>query len=229
MNKNLLVLAFAATASVAFSQSFSEGFEGTNTPGTGFPAINPLPGWTVLNNSTPLNTLHGGWFDGRPSVFAANSGTKYAASNFQAGTGLATIDTWLMTPSRTLNNGDTLSFFTRTVNNPAFPDRLILKMSTNGGSSNIADFSTTLLTVNPNLTTTGYPAVWTQFSATVSGLGGPISGRFAFNYNAPNGGPSGANTDYIGVDDVSYTSVPEPASMAVLGLGAVALLRRRRK
>ena len=31
------------------------------------------------------------------------------------------------------------------------------------------------------------------------------------------------------VDDVTFNAVPEPASMAALGLGAVALIRRRRK
>jgi hypothetical protein len=31
------------------------------------------------------------------------------------------------------------------------------------------------------------------------------------------------------VDDVTFTPVPEPASMAALGVGALALLRRRRK
>jgi hypothetical protein len=44
----------------------------------------------------------------------------------------------------------------------------------------------------------------------------------------PNAGPSGANSDYIGIDTVAYDAVPEPASMIALGLGAAALIRRRK-
>jgi hypothetical protein len=40
--------------------------------------------------------------------------------------------------------------------------------------------------------------------------------------------PQGGGQAYV-VDDFTLTAVPEPATMAVLGLGAAALLRRRRK
>ena len=107
-------------------------------------------------------------------------------------------------------------------------------MSTNGASSNlgvtandVGDFTTLLLDINPTLTTTGYPSTWTQFSATVTGLGGPTTGRFAFRYFTPNGGPSGANSDYIGIDTVNI--VPEPASAAVLAIGGLTLIARRRR
>lgn len=40
---------------------------------------------------------------------------------------------------------------------------------------------------------------------------------------------SGGAGDMMGYDNVTVTPVPEPASMAILGMGALALIRRRRK
>jgi len=57
------------------------------------------------------------------------------------------------------------------------------------------DFATVLLTVNPVPDATGYPAGWTNFSVTVSGLGTPASGRFAFRYFVAD---TSVNGDYIG-------------------------------
>ena len=93
-------------------------------------------------------------------------------------------------------------------------------MSTNGASVNVGatntsvgDFTTLLLEVNPNLDVGGYPVVWTQFTITVSGLGAPTSGRFAFRYFVTEGGPDGSNSDYIGVDNVVYTPVVLPVTL----------------
>ena len=40
---------------------------------------------------------------------------------------------------------------------------------------------------------------------TLSGIPGPTTGRLAFRYFVENGGPSGANSDYIGIDRTVYT------------------------
>jgi len=85
-----------------------------------------------------------------------------------------------MTPPLTLQNGAQLSFWTRTVTNVRFPDRLQVRMSTNGTSQNVGststdvgDFTTLLLDINPAYTLTAYPNVWTNFVVTISGLCGP--------------------------------------------------------
>jgi hypothetical protein len=238
--KKTLLIAFAALSVMANAQSFVESFDTGpagwvdttvvtwgNAAGGSSMAFSS-GSWHALNNSVPLGST--GWFSNQANPpFATHSGAGHANANFNNTTGTNTIDNYMMSPVRTFNNGDTISFWTRTVSSPAFPDRLLLKLSTAGASTSVASFTTTLLTINPGLTTAGYPTTYTLFSATITGLGGPTSGRFAFNYNVPGGGPSGANSDYIGIDDVRYSAVPEPGSMIALGLGAAALVARRRR
>ena len=51
-------------------------------------------------------------------------------------------------------------------------------------------------------------------------------GRLGFRYTVPNN----FNADFIGLDTVRVTAVPEPQSVALwlLGLGALGVLRRQR-
>lgn len=225
--KNLFaVLGLVAVSGSAFAQSFTESFNvvtgGTGASGT----LTADQSWAYANNAVTVGSTT--WFQGNTTVFTGHSG-GYIGANFNSTTGSNAISTWLWSPVRTLNNGDTFSFYSRSINS-SFPDRLHLKLGLNGASTNVADYSTVLTSINPNLTVGGYPGVWTQYTVTLSGLSGPTSGRFAFHYDVTNAGPSGANSDYIGIDTVAYTAnpVPEPATMAVLGLGAAALIRRRR-
>ncbi len=183
-----------------------------------FTTVPPAGGWFVQNNSVPIGSFPN-WFKGVAAVFPANSGLpdSYAAANFQATTGTNTISEWMLTPSVAMKNGDKFSFYTRTTNG-AFPDRLQIRLSTNGNSTNVGvgptglgDFTTLLLDINPTYTATGYPTSWTQYTITMSGLppAGIAGGRLAFRYFVENGGPTGANSDYIGVDDVLYTTLTQ--------------------
>jgi len=227
--KSKVVLVAAAVglllrAGSAHAQAFTEGFNDITTL--------PAAGWVMTNHSQPIGLTN--WSQGVPvsggGPFDAQAGAPnaYISANYNNGAGTATISNWLLTPPVTLVNGATLVFWTRTVPTPAFPDRLQVRMSTAGNSSNVGtlatdvgDFTTLLLDINPNLTTSGYPITWTQFTVTVAGVPAPTLGRLAFRYFVTNGGPSGANSDYIGIDTVAFTPgvVPTatvaPVSLAV--------------
>ncbi|MCX6319937.1 MAG: choice-of-anchor J domain-containing protein [Bacteroidetes bacterium] len=197
----------------------------TNTIGNtelineGFNTVVPLPaGWASQNNSTPVGGTS--WFQGNPLAFPAQSGNpnSYIGVNFNSVTGANTISNWLITPTVAIKNGDIFRFWTRKVTPSNFADRLEVRLNTtnttNVGATNtsVGDFTNLLLTINPTLTVTGYPSVWTEYLVVVSGLAAPVpAGRFAFRYFVTNGGPLGANSDYIGIDNVGFTSVGGPA------------------
>lgn len=229
-----------ATAGTAKAVGFTEGFDDVRTLAG--------KGWVEQNNSQPVGIR--GWEQGNPFVFIAHSGAdnSYLAVNFQSAGEtqnpgeMATISNWLLTPVFNLQNGDTFSFFTRAPKEE-FSDRLQVLLSTNGSSTNVGstatsvgDFTTTLLDINPNLTTTDYPRIWTEYNLTLSGLSAPTSGRLAFRYFATDGGPSGKNGNYIGIDTFSTTAtatpIPEPAtvigSIATLGWGILRLGRKQK-
>jgi hypothetical protein len=191
----------AGTSASNFTEGLDAGTNGVYTPA----------GWAQQNNSATIGTT--AWFGGNTTVFPQHSGAGYIAANFNSTTGANDISNWLFTPTINLQNGDVLTFWTRTVDVPQFADRLQVRMSTNGASTNVGsgaaavgDFTDLLLDINPTLVPGNYPNTWTQYTITISGLGSPTSGRLAFRYFVNNGGPSGANSDYIGLDDVQYSS-----------------------
>lgn len=215
----------APAASASFIEGFNTGTFSGSGAAPGYSVALASGNWYVLNISSPIGSA--GVFRGSSaSPFPPQEGAGFAGMNYQSGAGVSNIKVYLMTPEITLIDGGTFSFYTRTTSNPsAYPDRLRVVMSTNGASTASADFSTTLLTVNESLTTTGYPGTWTQYTVTLSGLGSMMSGRLAFLYDVPNGGPAGANSNYIGIDTVAY--VPAPGAIALLGLAGFAGRRRR--
>src|SRR5262249_41213550 len=155
----------------------------------------------------------------------------YSSTNETAMTG-GTISNWLITPLRSLNNGDVIRFYTqKPPPDPGFdfPDRMQVRLSAStappslGSPTDVGTFTTLLLDITPNLTmnnpdgTTGngYPTVWTQFTLTLSGLAGPTQGRIGFRYFVTDGGINGTNSDEIAIDTFSLTpaAVPEPGTL----------------
>ena len=86
-----------------------------------FDDIRNLPGWVLMNRSEPLGATD--WFQGNDEVFPAFDGdpTAYIAANFNNGRDLATISNWLLTPEISLQDGSTLTFYTRTIADSAYP------------------------------------------------------------------------------------------------------------
>ncbi|SFJ97522.1 Ig-like domain-containing protein, partial [Parapedobacter indicus] len=226
MTKYFLCIAWIAchmlSVNRASAQAFTENFDDITTLAGN--------GWLTQNNSSPVGSLN--WFQGTsttatptPGPFNAYNGAAnaYIAANFNSTTGgSGIISNWLLTPNRTFRNGDVLTFYTRkpTIGpgQTDYPDRLEVRLSTNGAStnvgaagSNVGDFTTLLLSVNPTLVANVYPQIWTQYTITVSGLPAPTSGRVAFRYFVTSAGPSGSNSDYIGIDHVVYTPYVCPA------------------
>ncbi len=206
----------------------------------GFDDISDLPSkdWNFQNLSDPLGTTN--WFQDVPGNFDAQAGPNDSclSANFNIVDGSGTISDWAITPTRTYENGDTFSFYTRTGTDSTFADRLQIRMSTNGSSTNVGvtaesvgDFTDLLLDINSTLVGDGYPQTWTQYVITVSGLGGPTIGRIAFRYYVTDGGPDGSNSNLIGIDTLQITSVPEPSTwaLATIGTGMLVFARRRGK
>jgi len=187
----------------------------------------PTAGWAYQNLSTPVGLIPN-WIQGDNTVFPAQAGalTAYAGASFNSVAGANIISNWMFAPEILFRNGDVIRFWTRKAT-PAptdFPDRMQVRLSLNGPSVNaggtntsVGDFTTLLLDINPTQVVGGYPLVWTQFSITISGLAAPTNGRVAFRYFVTNGGPAGANSDYIGVDTFEYIALPTAAGVSVGG------------
>ena len=118
----------------------------------------------------------------------------------------------MLTPEITFDGSTSISFYTKAAN-AGWEDGLEVRVSSAGASTNlgstatdVGDFTTLLLQVNPGLDG-NYPAGWTQFTLTnADGIPSSGSGRIAFRYYVTSGGPSGSNSDIIGIDSVSITA-----------------------
>lgn len=219
MKKTLLSLLLIPFFGIAQNQ-FSFGFDGTTAAmiSAGWQSTNQSSpvGASTWNNATftvPLaNAIFGSGNTTTIPVGQAGGNNSFALVNFNSTTGAGTISNWLITPNITVENGDIVTFYSRkgTDGTTDYPDRLELRMSTAAttvlpsGALDVGSFTTLGVSVNPTLVNGFvYPKVWTQYTYTVAGLTGPTPVKFAFRYFVTNGGPSGANSDIIGIDTFS--------------------------
>lgn len=219
-----LALLVATLSKQVAAQSFTENFDDIS--------LLAGSGWVSTNASVAVGST--GWFQGNAvsvgGPFDSYNGAPnaYIGANYNNTGNMGTISNWLFTPNRTFRNGDVLTFYTRKATPDTYADRLELRMSTNGASTNVGlgaavgDFNTLLLSINPSLALGVYPTSWTLYTITVSGLPAPTSGRIAFRYYVTSGGFNGGNSDYIGIDNVVYTPYVCPAVTISPASGALA-------
>lgn len=207
MNFNKSCLLALAGLSLAVSAQadglYSESFDNLATSG-----------WTLTNNSTPAGQT---WFQGNTGIFSAQSGApdSYVGANFlSAGNGVGSISNWLISPEITLGSASVLTFYVRTEAIDGYADALNVYFNA-GASSATASFTTLLTSVTA-------AQGWTQYSVT---LPNAATGRIAFEYIVGNAD----NANYIGLDTVQISAVPEPATYGLMALGllGIAALRRR--
>ncbi|RZJ29152.1 MAG: T9SS type A sorting domain-containing protein [Flavobacterium sp.] len=226
MKKTLLALLLVAAGGVQAQNLYSYGFDPTVNDLA-------VDGWVTLNRSaSPTATVwtlasYDGTDDTAPFGGLSTPGQDGAENSFAlvnytstSGGATSTISNWLFTPTIEVQNGDVVTFYTRIGKNTtpedpdaSYADRLQLRMSTTGdastqptaGPTQLGSYTTLLADVNPNLTLTDYPTSWDTglITSTISGLAGPTMVKFAFRYFVTNAGPSGANSDIIGIDTFS--------------------------
>lgn len=173
-------------------------------------------GWLFVNTSPSPGTT---WFQGNSGIFTSASGApdSYAAANF-LGTNATSgpVSNWLITPQLLLDATSTVSMAIRTAGDN-FLDRIEVRMSTTGVAP--ADFTTL---VGSYSATTDEGWVTPTWGVNLN-VATPV--YIAFRYTIDDVATAG---NYLGIDNVSITAVPEPASMLLLGLGVAGLLARRR-
>ncbi len=192
MKKITLMVALLATISMN-AQLIFEGFDD----------ITSLVDYTVVNVSDSPNT---DIFQGNETVFPSHAGapTSYLGMNFNATAG-SVIDLYLILPAVELENGDVMTFWTRTGTGSGFPDRLEVVLDPDGSatpptSTDPGSYTEKLLEINPTLAVGGYPETWELQTVTVAGLTGPTTTSLAFRYWVTDAGPAGSNSNYIGID-----------------------------
>jgi len=213
MKKITLLMAAMFMAVGMNAQLINEGFEDIAT----------LTDWDIVNASTAQGSAS--WFQGG-TTFPAFDGpaTSWIGVNFNSTTGTSTINNFLILPVLTLSDGDEISFYTRTVTGSIFPDRLEVRLSTDGagstaptGPTDVGSYTILLEEINPGLTAGGYPEDWTQFTITLSGIGTDVDSRIAFRYWVTDGGPTGDNSNLIGIDRVVVEEVLSIADSNING------------
>ena len=156
-------------------------------------------GYTTYRNGTASGNTSGvqTWFQGNAGVFPAFSSpdTSYVGSNYQSAGNLGNIDNWLVLPPLNVVSGDSLFFYSRSVEQNPFPDSIRVMYNPTGAT----------LPSDPNWVELGRFLATPSGSWELRGFRAPSSGftaTWAIRYAVVSGGLFGDNSNYIGIDDI---------------------------
>lgn len=188
-----------------------------------------LPGWAIVNNSTPGGST--GWFLGNPAIFPAAAGApeSYAAANFNGAPAGGAISNWLMLPVVPLDQATTLEFALRLLGDDVLGlvDTVEVYLSTSGSSTDVGTTTAStgvfsLLQAFSSAADTG----WVNETINIGAFASGTTGRVAFRYVVSDTNLAG---NYIGIDSVNLGTVPEPTPAALVALALAGLALRRRR
>jgi hypothetical protein len=186
----------------------------------GFDDVSALrgEGWVFSNESVPPGPVEG-WYQGATDTFEAQSGAPgaYIASNYLAAEPGGILDNWLITPEFSTAKNVLVSFWLRAEPFEGTSDQVRFGFS--DGSDDLLDFA---LDTTVSVPTDG----WTRYTLTLGAQGEGTTARFGFEHFG-----IADLSNYVGLDTLTITEVPEPSMAMILGLGLAgfAVARRRRQ
>jgi hypothetical protein len=210
MKKTLLfaLMFTGAIASASADVLLSEGFEDVS-------ALEGQ-GWVLSNNSVPPGPVEG-WFQGREDTLTAHIGapTAYIASNYLAAEPGGVVNNWLITPEFSTAEDIVVSFWLLAEFFEGTSDQVRFGFS--NGSNDLLDFAL-------STTVTAPVDGWTRYTVELSSQGAGSTGRFGFQHFG-----LADFSNYVGLDTLTITEVPEPSTAMILGLGLAGFAAARRK
>ncbi len=177
--------------------------------------------WRFINSSNPRGdgtwqqAVNTDYIDAFPAYSSHSTADGFISADFSSTSAdQGAISNWAISPITKMKNGDKIIFYTRTQiydlgagDSTDYANRLQVRINKDNPGMNVGigtdpgDFKIVLLDINPfykeyhvtpSLSDAGaYPARWTRFEATVTGLTVPIKTRFAFRYYVEDGGFNG--------------------------------------